>query len=372
MRIDSSGNVGIGTTSPAGLLEISADSDDGTAAPSFLITNASTTLDDGAVVGTIEFRNSDTSGTGPHVAKIQGIANESDERTTELVFSTGSVATTTEAMRIDSSGNVGIGTSSPACPLHVKTTDDGTTFRLESTEDGAAGAPDFLMYRNSATPADNDVLGVIFWNGNDDGGSNSQYAYQRLVATDVTAGSENARMDFNIVTDGSVDRALEIDGTGIDVTGTVTADGLTVNGDANFGDNDKLVLGDSTDLQIYHSGSESIIHDNGPGPLKVRTTGFQVRNAGDTADLIKATVNGSAFLYHDGSEKLKTESAGINVTGTVTADGLTVSSITYPTTDGTNGQVLTTDGSGNLSFADAEGGSGVSQAKATAISLVFG
>ena len=37
-------------------------------------------------------------------------------------------------------------------------------------------------------------------------------------------------------------------------------------------------------------------------------------------------------------------------------NSLTGSSITYPTSDGTNGQVLTTNGSGTLSFADASGG----------------
>src|SRR5210317_1816224 len=38
-------------------------------------------------------------------------------------------------------------------------------------------------------------------------------------------------------------------------------------------------------------------------------------------------------------------------TGTLTASG-----ITYPTSDGTNGQVLTTDGSGTLSFGDIPAG----------------
>jgi hypothetical protein len=53
-------------------------------------------------------------------------------------------------------------------------------------------------------------------------------------------------------------------------------------------------------------------------------------------------------------------------TGTLTASGLV-----YPTSDGTNGQVLSTDGSGTLSFTDMTGGVDgiVSSADATAITI---
>jgi len=46
--------------------------------------------------------------------------------------------------------------------------------------------------------------------------------------------------------------------------------------------------------------------------------------------------------------------ANLNVTSTFTGSGLT-----YPTTDGTSGQAIVTDGSGNLSFTTISGGSGV-------------
>jgi hypothetical protein len=41
---------------------------------------------------------------------------------------------------------------------------------------------------------------------------------------------------------------------------------------------------------------------------------------------------------------------------------------TLPTTDGTSGQALVTNGSGTLSFADA----GISTGKAIAMAIVFG
>jgi hypothetical protein len=43
----------------------------------------------------------------------------------------------------------------------------------------------------------------------------------------------------------------------------------------------------------------------------------------------------------------------LDITGTMTANGATISSLSYPTADGSNGQVLTTDGSGTLTFSSA-------------------
>jgi len=126
----SSGNVGIGTTNPGSQLEISKDSDDGTNAPVLSLTNASTTLNNGANIGIIQFKNSDLSGGGPHIATIKGVANSLDERTTELAFSTGNVATTNEAMRITSSGNVGIGTTSPSTNLEIVTSNPSNGINL--------------------------------------------------------------------------------------------------------------------------------------------------------------------------------------------------------------------------------------------------
>ena len=45
-----------------------------------------------------------------------------------------------------------------------------------------------------------------------------------------------------------------------------------------------------------------------------------------------------------------TGTGNVNITGTVTVTGATIASLTYPTSDGTSGQVLTTNGSGTLSF----------------------
>lgn len=54
-------------------------------------------------------------------------------------------------------------------------------------------------------------------------------------------------------------------------------------------------------------------------------------------------------LQHNGSNKITLNTSGVTFN----------SAYTFPTADGTSGQVLTTDGSGNLSFTTVSGGSGI-------------
>jgi len=91
-----------------------------------------------------------------------------------------------------------------------------------------------------------------------------------------------------------------------------------------FQDNAKASFGTSEDLQIYHDGSNSYVSDQGIGNLKVLASTVQIMNAlGDENGLV-VRQNAEVELYHNGLEKLATTSTGIDVTGTVTADGLTV------------------------------------------------
>lgn len=57
-----------------------------------------------------------------------------------------------------------------------------------------------------------------------------------------------------------------------------------------------------------------------------------------------------------------------NASGVVTKLMNNPAGLTYPTADGTAGQAVVTDGSGNLSFGSA----GISAGKAIAFTLIFG
>ena len=109
-----------------------------------------------------------------------------------------------------------------------------------------------------------------------------------------------------------------------DSGGTVIEVGTNPGTDVTFADNRKAVFGDGSDLQIYHDGSNSYIDDAGTGNLFVRADSLQLRRADGSQLYLAANTGAEVGLYHAGNAKLATTSTGIDVTGTMTADGLTV------------------------------------------------
>lgn len=100
---------------------------------------------------------------------------------------------------------------------------------------------------------------------------------------------------------------------------STTVDGAAVHGNLGFTDNDKIEMGQSSDLQIYHNGSNSYIDDSGTGALFVR--GSYLAFAGINGEqLINAEQNAAVELFHDGTKKLETTTTGATVTGTLVSE----------------------------------------------------
>jgi hypothetical protein len=97
----------------------------------------------------------------------------------------------------------------------------------------------------------------------------------------------------------------------------------TFTGDVSFGDNDKAIFGAGSDLQIYHDGSQSYIKDAGTGDLILRADNLRLQSASGE-NYLYALSNGTTMLYNNNAQKLATTSTGIDVAGTILADGLTV------------------------------------------------
>ena len=124
LAINKDGNIGIGTTAPNKHLEISAAAGTtGSNAPTLRLTNSSNVdYTAGSPIGAIEYYHSEGSGLAfPGVgASIKAIAENTAGHQVGLTFSTARVdADAAERMRIDSSGNVGIGTTAPTQKLEI-------------------------------------------------------------------------------------------------------------------------------------------------------------------------------------------------------------------------------------------------------------
>ena len=141
MRIDSSGNVGIGCT-PDSPLEIRTATNSSSDTTYLKLSNL------GENVGHIDFEN----GNGD-LARITGTKEGSGVSGNDgiLAFSTALNASLAERMRIDSNGNVGIGTATPAAGYDQRAGLNGNSqFILDASSTGGSGAGGaFLKFMGS-------------------------------------------------------------------------------------------------------------------------------------------------------------------------------------------------------------------------------
>ena len=117
-------------------------------------------------------------------------------------------------------------------------------------------------------------------------------------------------------------------------TGIMTGNGSGLTGVANtdviftdkisLGDNGRVNLGISSDLLLYHDGSNSYIIEQGTGDLIVNTNSTISLNPNGGGHYgLRVISNGSCELYEANSKKLETDSSGVTVTGRVAATSYT-------------------------------------------------
>jgi flagellar basal body rod protein FlgF len=167
---------------------------------------------------------------------------------------------------------------------------------------------------------------------------------------------------------------LNISATGLNVTGTVTDDGATHDGDVTFtgasanvvfdksdnalefADNAKAVFGAGSDLQISHDGSNSIINDNGSGQLQLQRAGNTILEL-DSGGITVTDPDGDANVSIKGFEGQSAKLELIADEGDDNGDTWTLKSVASDNdfviqnnSTGSNVTLVTLDTSGNLSI----------------------
>ena len=102
--------------------------------------------------------------------------------------------------------------------------------------------------------------------------------------------------------------------TGIANTSVIFTDKISL------GDNERISVGLSSDLSIYHDSTQSIIADTGTGQLAIRGgVTVSISNPAGTQVMANFINGGAVNLFHAGVNRFKTTSTGAVVTGILTA-----------------------------------------------------
>ena len=137
----------------------------------------------------------------------------------------------------------------------ITTADNLDTLSLISTDADANSGPNLRMYRNSGSPAGNDLLGNIQWEGRNNNSQDVIYSEMRAQIETTTDGSEDANYKWSTMKAGSLD-----DRFSINANSTVFNDDskdvdfrVESNGNANMlfvdGGNDRVGINTATPLR---------------------------------------------------------------------------------------------------------------------------
>ena len=291
MYVKENGNVGIGTSSPNRKLNLHVAANDS---------------------NFTQFTNSTTGEVGSNGFLVgigsAGNAELWNYEAQPIIFATSG----TERARIDSSGNVGIGVSSPSTMLHMNGT--GDMIRLESTNSGAGGAQmDMLHF--SASPADGDTQAAINMGGYYSGTSSAYFAAIRCVGTNV--GGKEGKLAFYTRDDSSFAQRFAITHTGVlETLMGVGSDNVALGNGAlsssSFNGDNVTAIGQNagaahtTGIRCTYVGNDAgdactTGNDNtavGQGALSTNQTGNNNTAVGRAALNASTSSNNTAVGYH--------------------------------------------------------------------------
>ena len=242
---------------------------------------------------------------------------------------------------LEQGGFVGVGTTNPVYALDVLTSTGATT-----------GTTVLYVLGDAEVTGNLDVGGDIVYdevtgrNLNITGVSTFAYVdindgdivVDSLDVTGVTTGARFLAIDVSVsgvatITVARLAGIATINANGSQITGLSTFDG-----NVHLPDNKTLYFGGTPgtttgDLQLFHDASHSYIRDQGTGDIRVRASGFDVRDSANALSILRADASG--FMA----------TTGINTVGVASITDVVVSGAST-----FNGQV--TFNYGSITFAN--------------------
>jgi hypothetical protein len=256
--------------------------------------------------------SSETNAAASESAAAISASNAATSETNAATSATNAATSETNAAASASSASTSAATATTQAS-NAQTAADAALAALDNFDDR------YLGQKASDPTTDNDgdplITGALYFNTTDD----VMKVYEGSVWVAAYASLSGALLVSNNLSD-VADAAASRTNLGLGTADSPTFAGGTMTGDLSFGDNDKAIFGAGSDLQIYHDGSKSVIHDAGTGNLLIRASNLSFANDAWTANYLTATDGAGVDIYYNNASKLSTTSTGVDITGGVTAD----------------------------------------------------
>jgi hypothetical protein len=294
----------------------------------------------------LQFQGKGPNGTNYNFGYVQGLSNGVNNAG-DIVIGTNTAGVSYQRLRIEDNGDISFyEDTGTTAKFFWDASAESLTVTGTVVADGLTVASTSLP-RITMSDTDGGFADVTFTVTN--GGRDLQItSAQEVIFKDTETAANWLRIDEGDIS------FYEATGTTAKLTWDASDESL------NFADNAKAIFGAGDDLQIYHNANQSFIEDAGTGDLYIRAAdNLRIQSYGDNEDMIKAVKDGAVTLYHNNATKLATTATGIDVTGTVVADGLTVSgSATSTFNSGAENVVATftsTDTEAQINLVDTTG-----------------
>ena len=187
---------------------------------------------------------------------------------------------------------------------------------IKNTNTGASAAPDLVLWRDSASPANADSVGRIDFRGEDDGSTARNYTSIESKIVNVAASTPTGAIHFKTLNASTSEAdVLVLSGNAATFAGGVDAatffrapnfyTGVGSQGLVNTNTNDLKLVSQSGDTHIYMDNDLAVeLYHNNDKKLETTSSGVTVTGAVTATTTINAGSNGGFYLIQDSSESL--------------------------------------------------------------------